>query len=422
MKEQDILQILLGELKDKLNRIQPLVIRDTQFPNAPNKIKVAIGMRRAGKTYFVYQYMLELLQQGIPFSQLLYINFEDDRLLPLDRIKLANLIDSFFALYPENHEKKCYIFLDEIQNIEDWALVIRRLHDSKNIEIFLTGSSAKLLSKEIATQLRGRSLSTEIWPYSFNEWMHAKNMTLDKSLFDKKTEDQLNHHFLTYIKQGGFPETLHYAPDVHQATLQEYIELVIYKDIIERYDLKNSSIIKYMILTMLNNVGSSFSINKFYNDLKSQGYKITKDILYEYANYIEDAYLLFKVSLYDRSIRKVKTNPAKLYAVDPGIILASTLNITADSGHLFENIIYLELRRLGCQINYYLTKERYEIDFLIKKKNGQRKLLQIVWNMSEPKTYERELRALRTAENELGIPGEIVTLNTYLKQDLSLII
>jgi predicted AAA+ superfamily ATPase len=157
MNEQLILKTLLGEFHDKLERLEGLVNRNTQFPEAPGKIKIAMGMRRAGKTFFSYQTILKLIEQGLPKSSILYINFEDDRLLPLNQLKLAKLVEAFYSIYPENHERKCYLFLDEIQNIDDWPLVIRRLHDSKNIEIYLTGSSAKLLSKEIATGLRGRS-------------------------------------------------------------------------------------------------------------------------------------------------------------------------------------------------------------------------------------------------------------------------
>jgi len=137
MKELQLLQVLLGEFKNKLGSLQNIVPREAHFPDAPNKIKVAMGMRRSGKTYFVYQQILKLLNNNIPLSRILYINFEDDRLLPFEREKLAKLIESFYSLYPENHEQKCYLFLDEIQNIKDWPLVIRRFHDSKNVEIFL---------------------------------------------------------------------------------------------------------------------------------------------------------------------------------------------------------------------------------------------------------------------------------------------
>ena len=168
MDEQKLIQILLGEFDDKLDHARDLIIRDAQFPDAPGKIKVAIGMRRSGKTYFLYQQILKMLSDGLNKRRILYINFEDDRLLPLNEQKLAKLVDAFYGLYPENHDRKCYLFFDEIQTVENWPMVIRRLHDTKNAEIFLTGSSAKLLSKEIATNLRGRSLAIEIWPYSFS--------------------------------------------------------------------------------------------------------------------------------------------------------------------------------------------------------------------------------------------------------------
>src|SRR3990167_3860672 len=170
MNDQAMLAVLLGEFRDKLQRV-PSIARDAVFPVADNKIKVAVGMRRAGKTSFIYQTIQALLAKKIPLSRILYINFEDDRLVPLTREKCAKLIEAFYTLYPENHDQRCYLFFDEIQNAEDWPIIIRRFHDSKNAEIYLTGSSAKLLSTEIATSLRGRSLATEIWPFSFQEFL-----------------------------------------------------------------------------------------------------------------------------------------------------------------------------------------------------------------------------------------------------------
>ncbi|NGX34611.1 MAG: hypothetical protein K1060chlam1_00964 [Candidatus Anoxychlamydiales bacterium] len=422
MNEQKILKILIGEFLDRLNLIkQKIITRDFSFPKAEDKIKVAIGMRRSGKTYFVYQQILDMINnKKIPLSRILYINFEDDRLLPLDRNKLAKLIEAFYSLYPENHDHKCYLFLDEIQNVEDWPIVIRRFHDSKNTEIFLTGSSAKLLSKEIATSLRGRSLATEIWPYSFHEYMKAKNISFEKGLFDKKTQDHLTKTFHNYLTEGGFPEVNKYDADVRQRILQEYIDIVLLRDIIERHKIKNSSLVKYMILSMIHNVSNPFTINKFYNELKSKGYKTSKDILYEYADYIEDAYLAFSVPIFDKSIRKAQTNPKKIYAIDPGIVRAVTLNYDGDLGKLFENVIYLDLRRLGCKINYYLTSERYEIDFVIKTPKGQQKFFQVVWNADDKKTFAREKRALNLAEKELKIKGEIITLESYLQEGINL--
>ncbi|NGX63870.1 MAG: hypothetical protein KR126chlam6_01289 [Candidatus Anoxychlamydiales bacterium] len=421
MNEKKILQVLLGEFQDKLKLIKEKIIRrDISFAKAENMIKVAMGMRRSGKTYFVYQNILDMLKKGTDLSRVLYINFEDDRLLPLDRKKLANLLEAFYSIYPENHEQKCYFFLDEIQNVKDWAIVIRRFHDSKNVEIFLTGSSAKLLSKEIATSLRGRSIATEIWPFSFDEYIKAKNITIDRSIFSKKTQDNLTKIFHSYLTEGGFPEVTQYDSDIRGRILQEYIDIVLYRDIIERHKIKNTALIKYMILSMIHNVANPFTINKFYNDLKSKGYKTGKDILYEYADYIEDAYLAFSVTIYDKSIRKMQTNPKKIYAIDPGIVRALTLNYDGDLGKLFENVVYLDLRRLGCKISYYLTSKRYEIDFIVTTPKGHKKIIQVVWNTEDKKTLDREKRALKAAEKELKMKGEIITLESYLRDGINL--
>ncbi len=418
MEEQKTLQILLGEFRDKLSLLKDLVIRDARFPKAPNKIKVAIGMRRSGKTYFLYQQILKMLDEGVHEKAILYINFEDDRLLPLDEQKLAKLVDAFYSFYPENHDRKCYFFFDEIQNVDNWPLVIRRLHDTKNAEIFLTGSSAKLLSKEIATNLRGRSLAIEIWPYSFDEFIRAKKISIDRSLLSKKTQDNLMQVFHSYLSDGGFPEIISFDPDVKQKTLQEYLDVVIFRDIIERHEIKNPTVIKYMILTMIHNVGKPFAVNKFFNDLKTQGYQIGKDILYEYADYVEDAYLAFPIGIFDKSIRKVQTNPKKLYAIDSGMIRALTLNYESNLGRLFENIVYLDLKRLGCKVSYYLTFDRFEIDFLAQLPRGQKKFFQVVWDMQDPDTMQREKRALDEGMKELKIDGEIITLESYLQSGI----
>lgn len=414
------LQILFGEFYDKLNLLDDLVVRNVEFPDAPNKIKVAIGIRRAGKTYFAYQQILKLINNGICKTAVLYINFEDDRLLPLNEQKLAKLVDSFYSLYPENHDRKCYLFFDEIQNVSNWPIVIRRLHDTKNAEIFLTGSSAKMLSKEISTSLRGRSLAVEIWPYSFDEFMMAKKISIDRSLYSKKTQDKLAHTFRHYLFDGGFPEIISFNPIVKQQTLQEYLDVVIYRDIIERHNIKNPNLIKYMILSMIHNVGKTFSVNKFYNDLKSRGYQIGKDVLYEYAEHIEDAYLAFSVAIYDKSIRKMYTNPKKLYAIDPGMIRALTLDYERDLGRLFENIVFLDLKRLGCTINYYLTSDRHEIVFLAQSPRGHKKFFQVVWDMQDANTIERKEKTLQAGMKELKIDGEMITLDSYLRVGIKL--
>lgn len=420
MKMTGILPILLGEFYDKLETLKEMHPRAAQFPDAPNKIKVAIGMRRAGKTYFLYHKILEMLATGVSKKAILYLNFEDDRLLPLNSKGLAGLIDAFYSQYPENHDRKCFLFLDEIQNVEDWPVVVRRMHDTKNAEIFLTGSSAKLLSKEIATSLRGRSLAIEIWPYSFEEYGRAKKISFDSPVFDKRMQDSLKELFQDYLSRGGFPEVLSYNSDVRQQTLQEYLDVALYRDIIERHRVKSPSLIKYMILSMIRNVGKPFAIHKFHNDSKSQGYKVGKDSLYEYADHIEDAYLAFSVPLFDHSIRKSQNKPKKLYAIDPGLVRALTLDYEKDLGRLFENVVYLDLRRQGYKVFYYLTSKGYEIDFLAQTPRGEKTLIQVVWDMEDSSTREREERALEAGMKEGKIRGKIITLESYLREGLGI--
>jgi uncharacterized protein len=413
---QNLVQTLLAEWRSSLTRLAESVPREKGFPVLPQKIKVAIGMRRVGKTYVMLQQIQYLLQQQIPLSQILYVNFEDDRLLPCTQEKLAQLLDAFYKIYPENHDKRCYFFLDEIQNVADWSLVVRRFYDSKNVDIYLTGSSAKLLSKDIATALRGRSIASEIWPYSFSEYLKARAIALEGNLLSQKIQDVLMQQLKLYLFQGGFPETTHMDDQYRRQVLQDYVELVILRDIIERYAVKNIVLLRSLIKTVIKNMASLFSIGKFVNDAKSQGLLGSRSVVYEYLDYLEDAYLIFSVPLFSESLRRVQSNHKKMYVIDPGLAQAYSFSLNENYGHLFENIVFLDLKRQGCKIYYYLTKERYEVDFLIEDKAGKRKLYQVCWDPSDKETLAREIRALNLAKEELHLEGELITPQRYIEE------
>jgi uncharacterized protein len=409
---QGLLNTLREEFKSKLKNFNLGTARDFHFAEIPNKIQVAIGVRRSGKTYFLFQKIIELLKE-VPFSRILYLNFEDERLFPLGPKELGALIDNFYSLYPENHESECYLFLDEIQNVEGWPRVIRRIFDNKNAKIYLSGSSAKLLSKEIATSLRGRSIALEVWPFSFQEVMLAKNIEMPEKPFGRMTLDKLQEQLRLYIETGGFPETLFLNTSERTPILQDYVSVVVLRDIIERYKISNISLIRYMVKTLIKNVGCSFAVNKFHNDLKSQGFLVSKGTIHDYLSYMEDAYLVFPVPLYAESIKKTQSNPKKIYAVDTGMVRAYSLGVAQNIGHHFENLIYLDLRKKGHQVYYYLTKTRKEIDFLSLDLGGNWHLYQVCWDMNDPKTEERERAALLEAEKELNIKGVLVTPMSY---------
>lgn len=417
----DILQIILEEFYEKINDFIKIIPRNITFPNINNKIFVTIGMRRTGKTYFLLQTINKLLDSGISLKQILYLNFEDDRLYPLTQEKLRQLLDGFYSLYPENHDKQCYFFLDEIQNVTDWPIVIRRYFDTKKVQIYLSGSSAKLLSKEIATSLRGRSIATEIWPFSFNEYLKTKNLPSTTKITGKKYFDQMKALLSEYLNNGGFPETINLPEKTDRIRiLQDYVDVVIFRDIIERYKITNIVLVKYLLQLLLKNSGTFFSVNKIFNNLKSQGFSVGKNTIYEYLSYFEDAYLIFSVPLFSESVRKSQTNPHKIFTIDSGLSNAYTLTYDKNLGHLFENLVYLDLRRRQHKIYYYLTKNRHEVDFVTKDLNGKSHLYQVVWNIEDATTFERETRALDEASEELQIKGEIITPEFYLKNFLSL--
>lgn len=412
----NLLKILLAEQADNFEQINNSIERHVQFPQLPSKIKVAIGMRRSGKTYFLLQEVRRLQQdKKIPSERFLYINFEDDRLLPCSQEKLRELLESFYQIYPENHDEVCYLFLDEIQNVENWSLVIRRFFDSKKVQIYLSGSSAKLLSKEIATELRGRSIAVEVWPYSFTEYLLAVNSEIKGKILGQQNRNILSKKLRDYLYCGGFPETISLDRTHARKILQDYVELVIMRDIVERHNIKSTTIIKYLIQTILKNAGCGFSVNKFFNDIKSQGMSGSRGLLYDYLGYLEDAYLIFSVPLFSESFRKTQTNTKKMYAVDPGLVKAYTFSLNENYGHLFENLVFLDLKRLGNKVYYYLTEEKYEVDFLVENPDGRRKLYQVVWDVSDAKTLAREERALSLAREELKIEGELITPETYIE-------
>ena len=412
---EKILQILQEEFRALLGKTINSNLRDYRFPQVKNLAKVAVGIRRSGKTYFLFQTMRELISQDIPIDRLLYLNFEDDRLLPIDQKKMGEMIDALYTQQPALHDHRCFLFLDEVQNVEGWPLVIRRLLDTKDIEIYITGSSAKLLSKEIATSLRGRSLSMEIQPYNFQEYLNSKGISLPSKPFGNKVLDKYRALLLEFFQIGGFPGIQEFSPHERLETLQNYVEVVVFRDIVERHKVSNIKLLKYFVNVLLKNVGTRFSINKLYKDITSQGYKAAKDTLYNYLEFLEDAFLIYTVPIFTESLRVSETTPKKIYAVDNGLINANTFNLSLNYGKLLENLVYLDLRRQKKEIFYYSTSEGYEIDFITKDQEGHYEMIQVVWDQTDLSTFEREERALKSAEKELGIKGRIIDRESYLK-------
>jgi predicted AAA+ superfamily ATPase len=408
---RDILARLLLEFYERIPI--PLVKRRITPVELPGKISAIIGMRRVGKTYLIYQKIQELLETEVQKTSILYLNLEDDRLPVLEKGVLGQFIDAFYELYPQNHRRHTWIFLDEVQNAPDWPQVLRRLLDTKDTSLFVTGSSAKLLSKEIATSLRGRAIATEVWPFDIYEYASASLQEIPVGDMSPRQKDEFLALINQYLLTGGFPETIGYN-DLHRTRVHEdYVSVAILRDILERHEIKNEHILRYLIKFLLTNISRPISLHKLFNDLKSQGRSLGKNTLYQYFEHVSDCYLSFLVPLFTDSSRKQESNPRKSYCVDTGLARSHMFAAGENMGKLFENLLYLDFRRSGYAVHYYLTQSGKEVDFVARSIEGKTHLIQACFDMSDPETIEREKSALIEAETELAMRGTIVTRDNY---------
>lgn len=384
-----------------------LIKRNINIPTLPRSIRKAlvfIGMRRVGKTYLMYQHMIEQINNGLDKKKIVYMNFEDDRLQAFTAKDFQIILDIYFELYPDLVEAEdINFYFDEIQNIDGWEKFIRRLIDKEKMHIYITGSSAKSLSKEIATSLRGRCLTQEVFPLSFAEFLQYKDIN-NTNLLTNKQKSIIKHYCQSYLAQGGFPETLELSANLQRQAIQSYINAAVFRDVVERHQLSNPHIVKLFLTHCLQNIAAPLSITKVFNTFKSRGEKLSRSILYSYLDYFEDAYLLYTVPLFDLSTRKRHVNPSKIYCVDCGVINAYSIKPQMEIGVCLENAVYIHLRKeISDSIFYYKTQSGKEIDFVVQKINGALQLFQVCLNANDEQTRQREVSAIIEAAQELDL-------------------
>jgi len=373
------------------SKIKPTVPRDMEIPLESGKIVSLVGVRRSGKTSLLYQ-IIESLRERVHPTSIVYVNFEDDRLFPLELPHLDDLMEAYYELYPHNRDHKIWLFLDEIQNVQNWELFVRRIYDTLNLEIVITGSSSKLLGAEIATALRGRTITYEVFPFSFREYLRSRGIGVN--LHSSRSSSFAANAFEDYIRNGGFAETIAATPDVRTRTLSDYADLIIYKDIVERHGIKNLALMKHLVKYCFTNMATCASMNRLYNDFKSQGFKLGKDTLFEYFSYLNDAYAVFSVPVFRNSVREEQRNPKKIYAVDNGFKSIFDASLSPDYGRLYENATFLHLRRQTREVYYFLQQQ--EVDFYCRIQ-GRRIIANVCLDPHAPDTRKRELNGLTEA-------------------------
>jgi predicted AAA+ superfamily ATPase len=383
-----------------------------------NMASVVIGMRRSGKTYFLFQEMHNLINSGVERNRILYMNFEDDRLQPIAPDILNRTLETFYRITPEARSEGAYLFLDEIQAAPGWSRFARRVLDTEAARLYISGSSAKMLSKEVATEFRGRGFAIELLPYSYKEALMFSGIDVPGSIPGSRQRSRLETAFLNYLRIGGFPDVQLLEETERIQILQDYVKLVLLRDIIERYQERNIHAVKYFSRALLQSSSSLVSVNRLSNDLRSQGVAVGRDTLYELLDHFVDAFLLFTVPIFSRSLRVRQANPRKIYAIDPGLFYAVSPAGVSNRGARLENAVYIELRRRvrasrEGTVSYYLTKTGHEVDFVVgdTATGNASHLIQVCSDLSHPSTRDREVRALEEAMSELGLhEATMVTL------------
>ncbi|MDD5090501.1 MAG: ATP-binding protein [Candidatus Wallbacteria bacterium] len=374
------------------------------------KALVCIGVRRSGKTTYLLQIIGKLIASGIPREDIFYLNFFDDRLHGLKHEAIGMITEAYYGLYPEKkNTRTVYCFFDEIQVLPGWESFIDRLMRTEKCEIYLTGSSAMMLSKEIATQMRGRALAWEMFPFSFREFLDFQGVP-SQDFTSSRKRLLIQKAFDDYWMTGGFPEVAGLPAHLRVMTHQEYFNAILYRDLIERHDISHPRAIADLAHKLINDTGSMYSVNSLTGYLKSLGHKAPKAAVGDYVEWFEDAYFLFTVRIYDASLARSSTNPKKIYCIDHAMVASVSSGILVNSGHLLENLVFISLRRAHQEICYYRTRAGREVDFIVPERGRIRHLVQVCETMAAPQVKKREVTALSDAMAELKMKsGTIVT-------------
>ncbi|OVE75096.1 hypothetical protein BVX95_00190 [archaeon D22] len=312
-----------------------------------------LGVRRSGKTDTLFQIVDHLLKK-VKSDNILFIKVDDLRIKEnLDFRKIDSLIEEYKKI--NDPKGKIYLLLDEIQELPNWQQYLKTLYDLNiNLKIIVTGSNAQMLKKDISTYLTGRIIEQTVYPFSFNEFLTAKQIGKE---FNPANIIKIKKSFDDYLVDGGFPETI--TSSSKKIIQKEYFQTILFKDVVSRYNISNSQKILDFALYILSNSTKLFNFSSL-----AKQFSYSSDSVSDYISYFEEVFFIFRMFVHDYSLKKQLINPKKLYCIDNGIITASSFKFSKDSGRLMENLVFVELKRKDYELYYY--KDKNECDFLVK--------------------------------------------------------
>ena len=361
-----------------------------------NEILFVKGVRRSGKSTILRNHVENLIASGVPKEEILFVNLEDPRFAPFLSLSLLEEIKKAY-LYYLSPKSKPYIFLDEVQNIEEFEKWLLKEYELDTAHLFATGSNSKLLSREIGSSLSGRYLDVEVLPLSFREFLAFKGVTITSYYELVSKQLILEKLFEEFMNFGGFPQVvLIESIELKEAELKSYYDSILLRDIVARYKLNDFRSLEKLSVTLLSSIANPMSLNRLKNRLG-----VSFDMVNRYLEYLENSYMIQTIPLFDWSLQKQFSNPKKIYSIDTGLSKRVSFEVGKRIGDLLENIVYLELKRRFEEIYYFKTEQGYEVDFLIKDREEITHLIQVSQTLKDNKTKKRELRALIKASKEL---------------------
>ena len=385
--------IALSQAELPFERIE----REIDLPVQPELIITVPGVRRAGKSSLLMLTVNKLLASGVKREQILWVNFDDERLDRMPTEELDEVLQAYREMYPEIELKDVYMFYDEIQNIDGWDLFVLRVFKSYCRNVYVTGSNAKLLSSEISTALRGWTLDYEMLPLSFREFCRFKGIDAHSYLESDKAKRYAAME--EYIHGGGFPKVvLSTDKSMKLRLLQGYFNTMLFRDLAERHAIKNIEALRYFLKRVMQNLTKTTSINAIANDMRSNGVSVSKDDLYNWADWAVEAYLFVRYPKYSRSLVKENQSLRKYYVIDTGMRQAVLMPQSEDKGKLLENIVALELfRRRGADRKMFYWQDGRECDFVVQREEHVEELIQVTWDIEDEDTRKREIDGIKEA-------------------------
>lgn len=372
-----------------------------------DKILTITGSRRAGKTYHCFQ-MIE--QLNVPEENILYLNFEDERLQPIKGDELSQILESYRELYTPDPNEKLYLFLDEIHIIPGWEKWVRRISEREkgDIKLIITGSSSELLPNEISTELRGRPLNKTIYPFSFTEFLQIKEIDYDPDKLPYSDQKpRVKKAFNEYIKYGGFPEVVKESDEqLKQEILQQYYSTIFRRDIVERYQIENIEGLKDFYKIRVDNFASKMTYSQSKNNLKSLGHGISKNTVKKYLSYAKNSFLLFELERYTPKTKNRMQYPRKIYPIDTGLVNAVRFNFSENLGQALETLVFLQLKRQeNGEIFYY--EENGECDFIIQEGSKIKEAIQVTESLNIH-NREREIKGIIEALENFNLEKGVI--------------